>query len=174
MNNKKVLITGACGFIGFHLALKFLKNSRNTVYGIDSLNNYYSVRLKKKRLLILKKKNNFFFLKKDLSDLKFCKKFFAEHKFDFIYHIAGQAGVLYSLKNPKSYLKNNIKVTKNLVWCIKKSSYKIKKFKFPSGIIVDVQGYEPFVLHYLLNAGYAESDITVNNKPKRIVNFILK
>jgi UDP-glucuronate 4-epimerase len=132
MNNKKVLITGACGFIGFHLALKFLKNSRNTVYGIDSLNNYYSVRLKKKRLLILKKKNNFFFLKKDLSDLKFCKKFFAEHKFDFIYHIAGQAGVLYSLKNPKSYLKNNIKVTKNLVWCIKKSSYKIKKFIFTS------------------------------------------
>ena len=127
MNSKKVLITGACGFIGFHLALKFLKNSRATVYGIDSLNSYYSVKLKKKRLLILKKKKNFIFFKKDLSNLKFCKMLFKKHKFDLIYHIAGQAGVLYSLKNPKTYLKNNIKVTKNLVWCIKNSSYKINE-----------------------------------------------
>jgi UDP-glucuronate 4-epimerase len=63
MNNKKVLITGACGFIGFHLALKFLMNSRATVYGIDSLNSYYSVKLKKKRLLILKKKKKFYIYK---------------------------------------------------------------------------------------------------------------
>jgi UDP-glucuronate 4-epimerase len=63
MNNKKVLITGACGFIGFHLALKFLKNSRTTVYGIDSLNSYYSVKLKKKRLLILKKKKKLYIFK---------------------------------------------------------------------------------------------------------------
>jgi UDP-glucuronate 4-epimerase len=132
MNDKKVLVTGACGFIGFHLALKFLKNSRATVYGIDSLNSYYSVKLKKKRLLILKKKKNFIFIKKNLSDFKFCKRFFTKHKFDFIYHIAGQAGVLYSLKNPKSYIKNNINATKNLVWCIKNSSYKFKKFFFAS------------------------------------------
>ena len=63
MKNKKVLITGACGFIGFHLALKFLKNSRVTVCGIDSLNSYYSVNLKKKRLLILKKKKQFYVYK---------------------------------------------------------------------------------------------------------------
>jgi len=63
MNNKKVLITGACGFIGFHLALKFLNNSRTIVYGIDSLNSYYSVKLKKKRLLILKKKKKFYIYK---------------------------------------------------------------------------------------------------------------
>jgi UDP-glucuronate 4-epimerase len=132
MTKKKILITGSCGFIGFHLAQKFLHNSKITVYGVDSLNSYYSIKLKKKRLTILKKKKNFIFFKKDLSDLKFCKIFFAEYKFDFIYHIAGQAGVLYSLKNPKSYIKNNIKVTKNLIWCIKNSSFKIKKFIFAS------------------------------------------
>jgi UDP-glucuronate 4-epimerase len=129
---KKILITGSCGFIGFHLARKFLCNSKITVYGVDSLNSYYSVKLKKKRLSILKKKKNFIFFKKDLADLKFCKNFFTKNKFDFVYHVAGQAGVLYSLKNPKSYLKNNINVTKNLVWCIKNSNYKIKKFIFTS------------------------------------------
>jgi UDP-glucuronate 4-epimerase len=128
MDNKKVLITGSCGFIGFHLALKFLNNPRTIVYGIDSLNSYYSTKLKKKRLSILKKKKNFIFFKKNLSNLTFCKSFFAKHKFDFIYHIAGQAGVLYSLKNPKCYIKNNTNVTKNLVSCIKNSSFKIKKF----------------------------------------------
>jgi UDP-glucuronate 4-epimerase len=132
MNTKEVFITGCCGFIGFHLTLKFLSDPKNTVYGVDSINSYYSTKLKKKRLLILKKKKNFIFFKKDLSNLKFCKKFFREHNFDYIYHIAGQAGVLYSLKNPKSYLKNNIKVTKNLVWCINNYSYKIKKFVFAS------------------------------------------
>jgi UDP-glucuronate 4-epimerase len=131
-NRKKVFITGSCGFIGFHLALKFLSNPRTIVYGVDSLNSYYSTKLKKKRLSILKRKKNFYFFKADLSNLEFCKKFFTEHNFDFIYHIAAQAGVLYSLKNPKSYLKNNIKVTKNLVWCINNSTYKIQKFIFAS------------------------------------------
>jgi UDP-glucuronate 4-epimerase len=131
-NKKKVFITGCCGFIGFHLTLKFLNDPKYIIYGIDSLNSYYSTKLKFKRLLILKKKKNFLFFKKDLSNLKFCKKFFTENNFDYIYHIAGQAGVLYSLKNPKSYLKNNIKVTENLLWCVKNSSYKIKKFVFAS------------------------------------------
>jgi UDP-glucuronate 4-epimerase len=64
MNKNKILITGCCGFIGFHLALKFLNNPKFEVYGIDSLNSYYSTKLKKKRLLILKKKKILFFLKK--------------------------------------------------------------------------------------------------------------
>jgi len=67
-----------------------------------------------------------------LSNINFCKKFLHKYKPDFIYHIAGQAGVLYSLKNPKTYIKNNIIVTKNLVKCIKRSSYRIKKFIFAS------------------------------------------
>lgn len=132
MNNNKILVTGCCGFIGFHLALKFLNNQKFVVYGVDVLNSYYSKKLKKKRLLLLKTKKNFFFIKKDLSSYNFCDYFFKKYKPNFIYHIAGQAGVLYSLKNPKSYLKNNLKVTNNLVKCVTNSPYKIKKFIFAS------------------------------------------
>ena len=132
MNQNRVFITGCCGFIGFHLALKFLSNPQVIVYGIDCLNTYYSVKLKKKRLKILKKKKNFIFFKKDLSNYNFCNNFIKKYKPNFIYHIAGQAGVLYSLKNPKSYIKNNIEVTTNLVKSIKNSPIKIKKFIFAS------------------------------------------
>jgi UDP-glucuronate 4-epimerase len=132
MNKIKIFITGCCGFIGFHLSLKFLTNPQVIVYGVDSLNAYYSIKLKKKRLLILKKKKNFIFLKKDLSNYNFCNSFIKKYKPGIIYHIAGQAGVLYSLKNPKSYVKNNIIVTNNLVKSIKNSHIKIKKFIFAS------------------------------------------
>ncbi len=59
----KILITGAAGFIGFHLSNKFLQNKKFTIYGLDNLNNYYSVELKKKRLNILRKNKNFIFIK---------------------------------------------------------------------------------------------------------------
>ena len=64
------LVTGCAGFIGFHLSNNLLKNKKNKVYGIDSLNNYYSTKIKKERLKILKKKKNFFFKKIDLIDKK--------------------------------------------------------------------------------------------------------
>jgi len=83
-------------------------------------------------LLILKKKKNFIFFKKDFFNYNFLNNFIKQYKPDTIYHIAGQAGVLYSLKNPKSYVKNNLKATKNLVKCVKNSSLKIKKFVFAS------------------------------------------
>jgi UDP-glucuronate 4-epimerase len=182
-NSEKVFITGSCGFIGFHLALKFLRNSKTTVYGVDSLNSYYSTKLKKKRLSILKKKKNFIFFKADLSNLNFCNKFFSEYKFDVIYHIAGQAGVLYSLKNPKSYLKNNIKVTKNLVLCVKNSSYRIKKFVFASSSSVygDHKKFpikENFVLKplnpYALSKKKCEDIITSNfRKCKKLDDFVI-
>jgi UDP-glucuronate 4-epimerase len=132
MTKKKILITGCAGFIGFHLATKFLRSKTTIVYGIDCLNSYYSVKLKKRRLSILKKNKNFSFFKKNLLNLKFCRNFFNKYKPDYIYHIAGQAGVLYSIKNPESYLKNNIKATQNLIYCTNNSSYPIKKFIFAS------------------------------------------
>jgi len=183
MNSKKVFITGCSGFIGFHLAMKFLNNVKNNIKRIKSLNSYDSTKRKKKRLLILKRNKNFNFFKKDLSNLKFCKNFFAEHKFDFIYHIAGQAGVLYSLKNPKSYFKNNIKATKNLVWCVKNSSYKIKKFIFTSSSSVyGDQKKFPLKENYNLKPRnpYAYSkkkceDIIISNfrKSKNLEDFVI-
>jgi UDP-glucuronate 4-epimerase len=113
-----ILVTGASGFIGFHLANRLCKNRSNVVYGIDSLNKYYSIKLKKIRLQILKKNKNFHFKKIDISNFSNFKKFFLKKKFDIIYHLAGQPGVMYSYENPNSYIINNILATNNLLKCL--------------------------------------------------------
>ena len=95
----KILVTGSAGFIGFHVAKKFLDNNC-LVYGIDNINNYYSVKLKKDRLKILKNYKNFFFKKIDISKRLKVKELFKKNKFDGVIHLAAQAGVRHSLKKP--------------------------------------------------------------------------
>lgn len=102
-----ILITGAAGFIGFHLAQKLLKEGHH-VLGIDNLNHYYDVQLKLDRLRELQTHHGFMFLKTDLEDEKSMKKLFQDHSFDIVVHLAAQAGVRYSLKNPKAYINSNI------------------------------------------------------------------
>tara|TARA_Y100000590_G_scaffold456147_1_gene606148 strand:- start:1430 stop:2386 length:957 start_codon:yes stop_codon:yes gene_type:complete len=126
----KILITGSAGFIGYHLSLKLLKNKNYKIIGLDSLNNYYDKKVKKKRLKILTKNKNFFFYKINLLQKKALYNLFKKNKFDVVFHIAGQPGVLYSIKNPNSYLLNNIKATKVLSKIAK--DFLIKKFVFAS------------------------------------------
>ena len=76
----KVLITGCCGFIGYNLCLKLLKKKNIRIYGIDNLNSYYDINLKKKRLSILKTSKNFTFNKIDISKYNNLKKFFKKNK----------------------------------------------------------------------------------------------
>ena len=90
---KKILITGATGFIGFHSSLKFSKS--DYVVGIDNINNYYLKKIKKDRIKILKKNKNFKFYKIDIKDLKF-RKIFIKYKPDIVLNLAAQAGVRYS------------------------------------------------------------------------------
>ena len=125
---KKILITGSSGFIGFHLSNR-LSNS-NLVLGVDNHNNYYSSSIKKKRLKILLKNKNFSFKKIDLNDKKNLELVFKKFKPEIVYHLAGQPGVLYSFKNPKSYEVNNTRATNSL--CNISKKYKIKKFIFGS------------------------------------------
>lgn len=103
----KILITGCAGFIGYHLA-KSLLNKENSVIGIDNLNNYYDVQLKENRLEQLKVFNNFRFVKADIADEKAVNLLFAENKFDIVVNLAAQAGVRYSIDNPRSYISSNI------------------------------------------------------------------
>lgn len=126
----KYLLTGSSGFIGFHLAKELLRNPNNKVYGLDALNKYYSISLKKKRTNILKKKNNFKFLNINLCNYNLSKKIILEIKPNFIFHLAGQPGVIYSFKDPASYKNNNILATKNLLKIIR--LIKVKKFIFSS------------------------------------------
>ncbi len=107
MNKKtKVLITGAVGFVGFHLSILLLKNNFEVI-AIDNLNDYYSVNLKKSRLEIL---INFKvrFYKIDITNFEELKECFLNEKPDLVIHLAAQAGVRYSLQNPSSYVQNNI------------------------------------------------------------------
>lgn len=121
----KILVTGSSGFIGFHLC-KFLLSKNYEVIGIDNHNKYYSSSIKNKRFLILKKKNKFKFFKINLINENKLDKIFKKYSPNIVFHLAGQPGVLYSFKNPKSYYLNNETATKSLCKISKK--YKIKKF----------------------------------------------
>ena len=105
----RILVTGAAGFIGFHLCEKLLED-KHTVLGIDNINNYYDVKLKKDRLKILLRKKNFKFKKIDISDNNFVKKIYPLAKnFKIIIHLAAQAGVRYSVTHPYKYIESNVK-----------------------------------------------------------------
>jgi len=112
----KYLVTGAAGFIGFHVSKKLCEQGHEVV-GIDNLNDYYDVNLKLARLAELDKYtlNNtseneglFRFVKLDLTDRENMAKLFAEEKFDRVIHLAAQAGVRYSIENPMAYADSNL------------------------------------------------------------------
>ena len=125
----KILITGSAGFIGYNFCKFLLSNTNHQVYSIDNINNYYSQKLKRARIKDLKKYKKFKFFKFDLCNKKKLEKIF-RIKFDIVYHLAAQAGVRYSLINPRSYINSNIFAFYNLIEIIKKN--KIKKFLYAS------------------------------------------
>lgn len=102
-----VLVTGAAGFIGYHLVTQLCKRGDHVI-GIDNLNEYYDVNLKKARLNQLKSLNTFEFLKLDIANQKAIIDLFKNYHFDVVVHLAAQAGVRYSLENPSSYINSNL------------------------------------------------------------------
>ena len=102
-----VLVTGAAGFIGYHVARRLLERG-DRVLGLDNLSDYYDVRLKKARLAQLKPFERFQFLKRDLADRSAMDKVFAAHPVRRVVHLGAQAGVRYSLVNPHAYVESNI------------------------------------------------------------------
>ena len=100
-----ILITGVAGFIGYNLAKSILKkNVKIKIIGVDNINNYYSIALKKRRLQNLKRYKNFTFHKFNLENKKKVDLIFLKNKFDTVIHLAAQAGVKYSIENPRKYL----------------------------------------------------------------------
>ena len=104
---KTILVTGAAGFIGFHLSKQLLADNY-TVVGIDNLNDYYDVSLKEDRLKILKEHQNFTFIKADIADKEAVDSCFLNFSPEIVINLAAQAGVRYSIENPEAYIHSNI------------------------------------------------------------------
>tara|TARA_B100000579_G_C22752030_1_gene814507 strand:+ start:302 stop:1303 length:1002 start_codon:yes stop_codon:yes gene_type:complete len=107
MTDNKILVTGSAGFIGYHLC-KSLLNDNYDVLGIDNINDYYDVNLKKSRLNELSKNKNFIFKKIDIIDKEKLSKSFKEFQPNIVVNLAAQAGVRYSIENPYAYMDSNL------------------------------------------------------------------
>src|SRR5256714_6259947 len=107
MSDQTILVTGAAGFIGFHVARRLLVQGRNVV-GLDNLNSYYDPALKEARLNVLREDSRFSFVHLDLSDRAAIKSLFARYRFPIVIHLAAQAGVRYSLEHPHAYVDANL------------------------------------------------------------------
>ena len=140
-----ILITGAAGFIGSTLALRLLERG-DTVYGIDNLNDYYSVALKEARLARIAKNPNFRFHKLDIADRDGVAKLFSANQFDVVMNLAAQAGVRYSLVNPHAYVDANLVGFVNLMEGCRHS--KVGHFVFASSSSVyGANTKQPFSEH---------------------------
>jgi UDP-glucuronate 4-epimerase len=104
---RKILVTGAAGFIGFHLSRRLLERG-DEVVGLDNLNPYYDVTLKEARLSLLEKHGAFRFIRADIADRKAMAALFTEERPDIVVNLAAQAGVRYSLENPHAYVESNL------------------------------------------------------------------
>ncbi len=143
---QKVLVTGAAGFIGFHLARRLLKDGCQVV-GADNMNPYYEVALKEARLEALKKESNFTFFKLDLSDRKQLEDIFGGMGYDVVVNMAAQAGVRYSIENPYAYVDSNLVGFVNLLECCRHNQVKHLVFASSSSVY-GANTKMPFSVHH--------------------------
>ncbi len=141
----KILVTGAAGFIGFHLTRKLLARGEEVI-GIDNLNHYYDVTLKKARLAQLDGQNNFRFHKMDLADRQGMAALFTDIQPERVAHLAAQAGVRYSLKNPHAYVDSNLVGTMNVLEGCRHSAVKHLVFASSSSVYGENRK-KPFSVH---------------------------
>ena len=133
-----ILITGCAGFIGFSITNYLLqkKNKKLNLIGLDNLNSYYDINLKKKRLFILKK-NNFKFYKINITNFKKLDEIVKSNKIDIIIHLAAQAGVRYSINNPEEYFKSNMLGFFNILEVSRKNKIKHLVYASTSSVYGD-------------------------------------
>jgi len=143
---EKILITGAAGFIGFHLSKRLMQEGY-LVTGLDNMNDYYDVNLKQARLDILLKYENFDFEKIDLIERDKIKSLFKSQRFDYAVNLAAQAGVRYSLINPYAYIDSNISGFLNILEACRQNPVKHLVFASSSSVY-GANTKMPFSVHH--------------------------
>ncbi|KPJ78605.1 MAG: capsular biosynthesis protein CpsI [Deltaproteobacteria bacterium SG8_13] len=143
---KNVLVTGAAGFIGFHLSRRLLADGCR-VTGLDNLNSYYDVRLKKDRLTLLTGEKRFSFAETDLADRNGLQRVFGDQPFDVVVNLAAQAGVRYSLENPNAYVESNLVGFVNLLECCRHKAVKHLVYASSSSVY-GANTRMPFSVHH--------------------------
>ncbi|MCL4713439.1 MAG: NAD-dependent epimerase [Hyphomonadaceae bacterium] len=128
-----ILVTGAAGFIGFHLADRLLRGGA-TVVGLDNMSAYYDVELKRSRLKALKEHPGFSFAEIDLADAEAMDALFEQHRFELVFNMAAQAGVRYSLQDPRAYVRSNLDGFLNLLECCRHGGVKHLVFASSSSV----------------------------------------
>ncbi len=128
-----ILITGAAGFIGFHLALRLLRDGHEVV-GFDNLNDYYSPKLKQARLRLLEGYSRFVFYRADLADAPSVRGVFDCGSIGHVVHLAAQAGVRYSMENPAAYVQSNLVGFANILECCRRAATKHLVFASSSSV----------------------------------------
>jgi UDP-glucuronate 4-epimerase len=146
LNFSSVLVTGAAGFIGYHLSERLLQEG-HSVTGIDNLNPYYDIGLKKARLERLTLFKNFTFFEMDLSALESMEKIFKNARFDVVVNLAAQAGVRYSLENPHAYVNSNLVGFVNVLECCRHEAVKHLVFASSSSVY-GANTTMPFSVHH--------------------------
>lgn len=141
----KYLITGAAGFIGSHISEMLLKDTKNKVFGLDNLNDYYAPKIKVQNLKVLKSNSAFKFIKTDLEDLKQTSKTLVDINPDIVIHCAARAGVRSSIHQPLLYTHTNILGTQNLLHSLKDLSSNVKVILLSSSSVYGEQKEAPFV-----------------------------
>ena len=163
-----ILITGSAGFIGFHLVKKLSIFNNYKIFGIDNINNYYDVKLKKDRLKILSKIKNFQFSKIDITNQSRLNKYFSKNKFHIVINLAAQAGVRDSITDPNKYFKNNILGFYNIINLSR--TYNIKHFLFASTSSVYGDSLD-FPLSEISNTDKPKSFYAASKKTNETISF---
>lgn len=118
----RILITGAAGFIGYHICKQLLSAKRHVLAGVDNLNSYYSIDLKQARLDQLNSEEDFTFTKLDICDNSAVQKIFTDFEPEYVVHMAAQAGVRHSIKEPHTYVSSNVQGTLNILEACRQST----------------------------------------------------
>ena len=143
---KRILVTGAAGFIGFHISRRLLADG-NEVVGLDNLSPYYDVRLKEDRLRQLAPFGNFRFIRADLSDRAAMERLFAQERPRIVVHMAAQAGVRYSVENPHAYVDSNLVGFMNVLEGCRRSGVEHLVFASSSSVY-GANTRTPFSVHH--------------------------